>query len=103
MALSQFQPPLPCRLHLRAINPERNVAREYQLEVQRDLFGHWIVALHWGRIGASGQGRILSFDQFDDASRFVGHNLARRKSARNRIGVDYVLVNGAQVALKHSV
>jgi hypothetical protein len=46
MALSQFQPPLPCRLHLRAINPERNVAREYQLEVQRDLFGHWIVALH---------------------------------------------------------
>jgi predicted DNA-binding WGR domain protein len=63
MALSQFQTPLPCRLHLRAVNPERNVAREYQLEVQRDLFGHWIVALRWGRIGASGQGRILSFDQ----------------------------------------
>jgi len=98
MVLSQFKTPLPCRLYLRAINPERNVARDYQLLVQRDLFGHWIVALHWGRIGASGQCRILSFDQFDDASRFVGHNLARRKSARNRIGVDYALVNGAQDA-----
>lgn len=95
MLLPELKTPLPCRLHLRAINPERNVAREYLLDVQPDLFGHWIVELRWGRIGTRGQCRTLSFEHTDAASRFVGHNLARRRGAHRRIGAAYIEVCGS--------
>jgi len=100
MLLPELNTPLPCRLHLRAINPERNVAREYQLDVQPDLFGHWIVALHWGRIGTRGQCRTFSFEHSDAGSRFVGHNLARRRGAHRRIGAAYIQVGRALEAVK---
>lgn len=100
MLLPELKTPLPCRLHLRAINPERNVAREYLLDVQPDLFGHWIVELHWGRIGTRGQCRTLSFEHTDAASLFVRNNLARRRGAHRRIGTAYIEVGGVLEAVK---
>lgn len=99
MLLPEPNTPLPCRLHLRAINPERNVAREYILDVQPDLFGHWIIELHWGRIGTRGQCRTLSFEHTDAASLFVRHNLTRRRGAHRRIGTAYIEVGGLQGAV----
>jgi predicted DNA-binding WGR domain protein len=61
-ARTQLTTPLPRHIHLQAIDQARNVARDYQIEACLDLFGHWIVALHWGRIGTRGQSRQLSFD-----------------------------------------
>jgi predicted DNA-binding WGR domain protein len=84
--------PLPSRIHLQAIDPARNIARDYRIEATTDLFGHVIVELHWGRIGTKGQWRALSFAETKDATRFVQAVLARRKRAKSRIGVAYLPV-----------
>jgi predicted DNA-binding WGR domain protein len=84
--------PLPLRIHLQAIDRSRNIARDYRIEATRDLFGHIIVELHWGRIGTRGQGRCLSFAKTTDATHFLQAVLARRKRARSRIGVAYLPV-----------
>jgi predicted DNA-binding WGR domain protein len=80
------------RIRLQAIDPARNIARGYEIEASPDLFGHWIIALHWGRLGTKGQSRQLSLTQPQDAARFVRTTLTRRASAKRRIGVPYKVV-----------
>jgi predicted DNA-binding WGR domain protein len=79
-------------IHLQAVDPTRNIARDYQIEVSLDLFGHWIIALHWGRISTRGQNRLISFDKQCDAARFVKRTLSRRASARKRFGTVYRII-----------
>jgi predicted DNA-binding WGR domain protein len=43
---------------LRRIDPARNIARYYRLDVQPDLFGEWGVVREWGRIGQPGRLRV---------------------------------------------
>ena len=43
---------------LRRIDPARNMARYYRLDVQPDLFGEWGVVREWGRIGQPGRLRV---------------------------------------------
>jgi predicted DNA-binding WGR domain protein len=81
--------PLPRHIHLQAVDHARNIARDYQIEATPDLFGHIIVSLHWGRIGTRGQSRVVSFAAEGPARRFVGATLAKRQSAKKRIGVAY--------------
>jgi predicted DNA-binding WGR domain protein len=81
--------PLPCHIHLQAVDPTRNIARDYQIEASADLFGHWIIVVHWGRIGTRGQSRQLSFAEKREASRLIRSVLARRKGSKRRIGVAY--------------
>jgi predicted DNA-binding WGR domain protein len=90
----QNQPPALAvtSIRLHAIDRTRNIARGYEIEASPDLFGHWIVALHWGRLGTKGQSRQLSFTQPQDAARFVRSTLSRRASAKWRIGVPYKVV-----------
>lgn len=45
----------PDRLHLRRINPEKNMRRFYLMTVQRDLFGGALLIREWGRIGSTGK------------------------------------------------
>jgi predicted DNA-binding WGR domain protein len=45
-------------LHLRRIDPARNMCRFYRLDVQPDLFGGVLLVKEWGRIGA--QGRMVA-------------------------------------------
>jgi Domain of unknown function (DUF4172)/WGR domain len=73
---------------------DRNVdgVVEMMLDASPDLFGHWIISLHWGRIGTKGQSRMLSFNRQCDAARFVKRTLSRRASARERIGAVYSIV-----------
>ena len=42
-------------VHLRRIDPARNMHRFYRLDVQPDLFGGVLLVKEWGRIGARGR------------------------------------------------
>ena len=50
-------------MHLRRIDPDRNMARFYSMSVQPNLFGEWALLREWGRIGSAGRlvaGRFAS-------------------------------------------
>jgi predicted DNA-binding WGR domain protein len=42
-------------VHLRRIDPARNMCRFYRLDVQPDLFDGVLLVKEWGRIGARGR------------------------------------------------
>jgi predicted DNA-binding WGR domain protein len=42
-------------LHLRRIDPARNMSRFYRLDVQPDLFGGVLLVKEWGRIDQCGR------------------------------------------------
>jgi predicted DNA-binding WGR domain protein len=43
---------------LRRIDPGKNMARFYSLEVERDLFGRVVLVRRWGRLGTAGRTRL---------------------------------------------
>jgi predicted DNA-binding WGR domain protein len=45
-------------IHLIRIDPEKNMARFYKLDVQPNLFGQWSIVREWGRIGRAGTIRV---------------------------------------------
>jgi len=74
---------------LEAHSDERNHHRRYEASVGRDLFGHWVVTVRYGRVG--GPLRELRFGSADaDEARSIVHDrLRRRLSAPRRIGCGY--------------
>lgn len=42
-------------LHLRRVDPARNMARFYSLEISPSLFGEFALVRRWGRIGHQGR------------------------------------------------
>ena len=42
-------------MHLTRIDPDKNMARFYKLDVQPNLFGEWCLIAEWGRIGSPGR------------------------------------------------
>ncbi len=49
-------------VHLRRIDPSRNMRRFYTLAIQPTLFGGASVIRNWGRIGTNGQSMMETFD-----------------------------------------
>ena len=49
---------------LRRVDPERNMARFYRMQIQPTLFGGFTLVREWGRIGQAGTCR---HDQHDTA------------------------------------
>ncbi len=49
------------------IDPQQNMARWYEIDVQPTLFGEYTVERHWGRIGAVGQSKTFWFSNEDAA------------------------------------
>lgn len=47
--------------YLTRVDPARNMARFYRLDIQPTLFGEWALVREWGRIGSSGQLRCDPF------------------------------------------
>ncbi len=43
---------------MRRIDPGKNMARFYSLEVERDLLGRVVLVRRWGRIGSAGKTRL---------------------------------------------
>ncbi len=77
---------------LNAQAPERNIRRSYLLEAGEDLFGTWVVEIHYGRIGGKGRKRVLVMEGEEHAKREVRKRLNKRESAVNRIGAEYRVV-----------
>ena len=40
-------------MHLRRIDPDRNMARFYAMSVQPNLFGEWALLREWGLLAAA--------------------------------------------------
>ncbi|MBX3575134.1 MAG: WGR domain-containing protein [Mesorhizobium sp.] len=55
-------------VHLRRIDPSRNMRRFYVLAIQPTLFGGASVIRNWGRIGSNGQSIMQTFDSEGDAT-----------------------------------
>ncbi|QSA99350.1 WGR domain-containing protein (plasmid) [Methylococcus sp. EFPC2] len=76
-------------IHLEASDPARNIRRSYSIAAGQDLFGDWIVALNYGRIGAKGHTKTVQVADEAAAYSYVRKCLCKRKSAPKRIGIDY--------------
>lgn len=44
------------------VDPDKNMARWYEIDVQPTLFGEFTVERHWGRIGSAGQSKTFWFN-----------------------------------------
>ncbi|WP_366522555.1 WGR domain-containing protein [Novosphingobium sp.] len=84
-----MQTPISQSWHWQAIDTSRNVAREYNLWIQTDLFGWTVVERRWGRIGSRGQSLTESFQNMRQAEAIAKLIRERRASALKRIGVRY--------------
>lgn len=72
-------------LHLRRIDPARNMARFYGLSIQPTLFGGASLVRNWGRIGTNGQAMVETFDEGAEAGDAFAR-LERRKRNRGYLG-----------------
>ena len=54
-------------VYLRRMDPARNMARFYRLDVQADLFGGWSFVREWGRIGRPGRVRATPYPTLAEA------------------------------------
>ncbi len=78
-------------LHLRRVDPTRNMRRFYTLTIQPTLFGGSSLIRHWGRIGTNGQSMMETFDASEDAD----GALARLERTKRRKGYLDAGCNGA--------
>lgn len=65
-------------VHLRRIDPARNMRRFYRLDVQPDLFGGVLLVRQWGRIGAHGRTVAEHFEDMALALAAVAQHRARK-------------------------
>ena len=65
---------------LRRIDPARNMARFYAVEVMPTLFGQWAVVRRWGRVNTDGRRSETWFDDLAAAVTSAGaHAASKRK------------------------
>jgi predicted DNA-binding WGR domain protein len=69
-------------LHLRRIDPVRNMCRFYRLDVQPDLFGGVLLLKQWGRVGT--QGRMMM--EFFESEALALAALQRQADCKRRRG-----------------
>jgi predicted DNA-binding WGR domain protein len=69
-------------VHLRRIDPARNMCRFYRLDVQPDLFGRVLLMKQWGRVGT--QGRMVAESYESEALAAVA--LQRQAERKRRRG-----------------
>lgn len=72
-------------IHFQQIDPARNRARFYSLDITRTLWGEVVLIRRWGRIGTAGQGAETAFAEPVFAIR------ALRRAARHRRARGYRL------------
>lgn len=68
------------------VDPERNMARFYGIEVQPTLFGEVSVLRNWGRIGTKGRGMMVTYkDEYQAAAALL--KLDKQKRRRGYVEV----------------
>ncbi|WP_078056309.1 WGR domain-containing protein [Pacificimonas flava] len=78
-------------LAFRACSENGRIARHYEIEASRDLFGGTIVETRWGRIGQRYRECRRFFPSEEEAAEYVRTILNRRAHAERRIGIPYRL------------
>lgn len=78
---------------LRAIDPDKNIFRWYEIRPIRDLFGEWSLVLSYGRIRSSGRTKTIYFRNWAYMNHYIQRVLKKRLTSGNRIGCNYNLVN----------
>ncbi|MEO3416168.1 WGR domain-containing protein [Roseovarius sp. CAU 1744] len=81
MQLSETKP-----VHLIHVNPERNMARFYRIDIQPTLFGEMSVLRSWGRIGTKGRAMMVTFEDADQATEAL-LKLDKQKRRRGYVAV----------------
>ena len=76
----------------RAVDPTRNIAREYSVDATVDFFGRIVVEQRWGRVGCKGCGKTTSFKNPKAAERYIARVEARRATSARRLDVSYIEV-----------
>jgi len=59
-------------VYLRKINPTKNMARFYHVDLAPNLFGEFAVLRSWGRIGTQGRTMIETCGSVDAARQSAG-------------------------------
>lgn len=80
---------------LEAHSDERNHHRRYEVAVGRDLLGHWVVTVRYGRVGQPLREIQYGSPDPERARTIVHERLRRRLSAPRRIGCGYRMVGFA--------
>jgi predicted DNA-binding WGR domain protein len=73
-------------VHLRRIDPARNMHRFYRLDVQPDLFGGVLLVKEWGRIGTHGRTTMESFES-EALAAYAMHRQNERQRRRGYAAV----------------
>ena len=83
-----MQAPVQCPVDLVRIDPKKNMARFYGIDLQPTLFGEVSVVRCWGRIGT--RGRTMSVTYRDNAQAVdAREKLENQKRRRGYVGADY--------------
>jgi len=72
------------QMHLEQHRADKNRFRFYALDLERDLFGAWIVIRRWGRIGESERRVTISFETVEAARAHVSA-ICRQKEKRGYV------------------
>ncbi len=80
-------------LILRAIEPELNLNRVYEIWLDKGLFNSWLVLTAYGRHAGGTTQKNHSFSTLEEAKAFIGQVLDKRLKAEKRIGCNYKLVS----------
>lgn len=80
-------------LILRAIKPESNLYRVYEIWLDKGLLGSWIVLTAYGRFECGTTQKNHSFSTLEDAKDFIDKTLIKRLSSEKRIGCNYELIS----------
>ncbi len=76
-------------IRLEAQSPVTRVPRVYQLSVDRDLFGRWIVHIAFGRLGCRGRALRVLVDTEQAVRRVLRQRLRRRTAPPKPTGLAY--------------
>jgi hypothetical protein len=76
-------------LAMGAIDRSANVFRSWRCDIGTDLFGTIVLSVMFGRTGTDGRTIIRAVPNQATAERMVRQLVARRASAKRRIGVGY--------------
>ena len=79
-------------IKLRAINPNKNVNRVYNIKMDNDLFNSYSVITERGRYGKPLLPKIEKFTNETNLKQFLKKNLKKRLNAAKRIGCDYKII-----------
>ena len=88
-------------ISLRAVNPERNINRVYEIVLSKALFNTWGVIIAYGRYGQASKQRTYNFQCVEEAKSFINKVLKKRLTAPKRIGCAYNVVNHYGLKRQH--